>query len=85
MASVTLRVRPGFTYGVHKQFKGGDLFAVDVETAGHLLAAFGDKLEQVGESQEPVSDEPAAVVETAAEDKQPDKPTRRKQREAGDS
>lgn len=85
MASVTLRVRPGYVHGAHKQFREGDLFAVDVETAGQLLAAFGDKLEQVGESQEPASNEPAAVVDTAVEDKQPDKPIRRKQREAGDS
>lgn len=87
-SQVTLRVRPGFTYGAHKQFKGGDIFSVDAEQAVQLLGAFGDKLEQVAEPHEPAVTTAAVDVETlspATAAERPEKPVRRKQREAGDS
>jgi len=64
MSTVTLRVRPGFTHGAQKEYKGGDLLFVDAAEAAMLLAAFGDKLEQVGEAYEPAAEGLDVVEET---------------------
>lgn len=44
---LTLRVRPGFIHGARKQYHGGVTLTVPEDEATQLLAAFGDKLEDV--------------------------------------
>lgn len=67
---VTLRVRPGFTHGARKQYKGGDLLFVEEAEAALLLRDFGDKLERTTADGRPLESAetdsvPAVEVETA--------------------
>lgn len=61
---VTLRVRPGFTHGARKEYREGDAFTVPEDEAALLLAAFGDKLEDVSSVTFQVSGEAADVAPT---------------------
>jgi len=66
MSTVTLRVRPGFTHGAQKEYKGGDLLFVDAAEAAMLLAAFGDKLEEVAGSRQQVAGSQTEAAEPEA-------------------